>query len=476
MSPKHLLTLLLITPLFIQTSSYAFFNYTLCKKEPIEFSGEKKYPFNSLHELKSLDDLHKFGLSSPDKTDHEKGTQLIMLALSNDVANYPDWSLAHGLLGTTMLNASPIEKASYQSFFMSLNNFRNYKMNENQKIMFLFETDTNAITKTPSLIVKRELVITAISRSLHNRFTYNGTGDFKQIYTPEKNRHSHKQLKEMLKTGLSIYGEFEDREFDDQTLLSILGITYATLTFDNVDLSDLDLRYLDPKSIYKKTLKITLDSLEKRPKHGYKFLLLLNDKMDRKKLSTKDKMLFTKKNIIKEPLLKIIHNDLNTLLEKPSKKLKLKKRSNKRKPSITPPKKKTPKVQQSSQENTKLETNETTESTNKINQQETQNNKKSEPNERTESTNETDQQETQNSTKSEPNETTKSTNETDQQETQNNTESETNETTESTNETGQQETQNSTKSEPNETTESTNETDQQETQENAEPETNEIPL
>ncbi len=53
----------------------------------------------------------------------------------------------------------------------------------------------------------------------------------------------------MLKTGLSIYGEFEDREFDDQTLLSILGITYATLTFDNVDLSDLDLRYLDPKTI-----------------------------------------------------------------------------------------------------------------------------------------------------------------------------------------------------------------------------------
>ena len=72
MSPKYLITILLLTPLFIHTSSHAFFNYTLCKKEPIEFSGEKKYPFNSLHELKSLDDLHKFGLSSPDKTDHEK--------------------------------------------------------------------------------------------------------------------------------------------------------------------------------------------------------------------------------------------------------------------------------------------------------------------------------------------------------------------------------------------------------------------
>ena len=453
MSPKYLITILLLTPLFIHTSSHAFFNYTLCKKEPIEFSGEKKYPFNSLHELKSLDDLHKFGLSSPDKTDHEKGTQLIMLALSTNVADYPDWTLAHGLLGATMLNASPIEKASYQSFFMSLNNFRNYKMNENQKITFLFETDTNAITKTPSLIVKRELVITAISRSLHNRFTYNGTGDFKQIYTPEKNRHSHKQLKEMLKTGLSIYGEFEDREFDDQTLLSILGITYATLTFDNVDLSDLDLRYLDPKTIYEETLKITLDSLAKRPKHGYKFLLLLNDKMDRKKLSTKDKMLFTKKKNIKKPLLEIINNDLNALLEKPSKKLKLKKRSHKRKPSMIPPKTKTQKVQQSSQENTELEPNKTTESTNEMNQQETQENAAPEPNETTESTNEMNQQETQENAAPEPNETTESTNEMNQQETQENA-----------------------ALESNETTESTNEMNQQETQKNAELETNEIPL
>ena len=348
-------------------------------------------------------------------------------------------------------------------------------MNENQKITFLFETDTNAITKTPSLIVKRELVITAISRSLHNRFTYNGTGDFKQIYTPEKNRHSHKQLKEMLKTGLSIYGEFEDREFDDQTLLSILGITYATLTFDNVDLSDLDLRYLDPKTIYEETLKITLDSLAKRPKHGYKFLLLLNDKMDRKKLSTKDKMLFTKKKNIKKPLLEIINNDLNALLEKPSKKLKLKKRSHKRKPSI-PPKTKTQKIQQSSQENTELDPNKTTELTNEIKQQETQENATLEPNETTESTNEINQQETQENAALKNNETTESTNEMNQQETQENAALENNETTESTNEMNQQETQENTELETNETTKSTNETNQQKTQENTELETNEIPL
>ena len=313
MRPQPIIISILISIIAAQTPLIAFFNYTICKKEIPEFSGKKTYPFNSLNELKTLDNLKKFGLSAPNETDHQKGKALILLALQANANKHSDWALAHGLLGTSMLKASSIEKAAYKSFFMSLNNYNYYKMNENQSLMFLFDDIINAINKTNSLIVKRELVIMSISRYIHNRFTYNTSGDSKPIYTPEKNRKIHPQLKKMLDIGINVYSDFEDKEVDDQNLLSILGIAYAVLQFDNVTLKDIDLRYLEPVKIYNDTLKIALDTLIKRPTHGYKFLVILNSKMERKKLPVKDIMLFTTNKTSKQLIKTLIENDIHTL-------------------------------------------------------------------------------------------------------------------------------------------------------------------
>ncbi len=306
--------------LILQTPVEAFLNYTICKKEIAEFSGKKTYSIDSLHEIKNLNDLTKFGLTPPNQNDHTKGTQLILLALSTNATNHPDWTIAYGLLGASMLKATPIEKAAYRSLFNSLNHFQSYKMNENQKLLLLYDDNKNALQQTNSLIVKREIIIATISRAIHNRFTYNGTGDFKQIYQPE-NRSTHQALKEILKSGLNLYGEFEDREFDDKTLLAILGMAYATLNYDNINLSDLDLRYLKPLKIYSEILKITINSLKKHSTQGYKFLLILNNKMERKKLITTDTILTTKNNT-KKTIIELIKNDLTTLISNPTKKTK----------------------------------------------------------------------------------------------------------------------------------------------------------
>ena len=65
---KNLIKLTLVFVVIIcqnTSTALALFNYEFwCKKEPIEFSGEKTYPFDSLNEIDSyancqnLDSLH----------------------------------------------------------------------------------------------------------------------------------------------------------------------------------------------------------------------------------------------------------------------------------------------------------------------------------------------------------------------------------------------------------------------------------
>ena len=311
-SPTIIITAI-ISIITIQSPIIALFNYTLCKKEIPEFSGKKTYPLTSLNELKTLDDLNKFGLCSPDDTDHKKGKQLILLALKGDPINSPDWVLSYGLLGTSMLNISPLEKAAYKSFFLALNNFNFYKMTENQSLMFLVNDPIEAFNNTQSIITKRELIILGISRHIHNRFSYSSTGDSKKIYSSEKNRTSHKSLIELFSQGLILHNKIKDKKINDDTLKTVLGMAYAVLTFDSVKLPDNDLQSLENVTICQDSLKITLDSLKDRPTHGYKFLMVLNSKMNRKKLPVTDTFLFSTRQLTKKAIFNLINQDIDKI-------------------------------------------------------------------------------------------------------------------------------------------------------------------
>ncbi len=303
----------IISIITIQSPIIGLFNYTLCKKETPEFSGKKTYPLTSLNELKTLDDLNKFGLCAPDETDHKKGKQLILLALKGDPVTSPDWVLSYGLLGTSMLNISPLEKAAYKSFFLALNNFNFYKMTENQTLMFLVNDPIEALKTTESIITKRELIILGISRHIHNRFSYSSTGDSKKIYSSDKNRTSHKSLIALFSQGLILHNKIKDKKISDNTLKTALGMAYAVLTFDSAKLPDNDLQALENSQIYQDSLKITLDSLKDRPTHGYKFLMVLNSKMNRKKLPVTDTFLFSTKPLQKQAITNLINQDINKI-------------------------------------------------------------------------------------------------------------------------------------------------------------------
>ena len=308
-----IIIVIIISIITIQSPIIGLFNYTLCKKEIPEFSGKKTYPLTSLNELKNLDDLSKFSLCAPNETDHEKGKQLILLALKGDPENSPDWVLSYGLLGTSMLNIPPLEKAAYKSFFLALNNFNFYKMTENQNLMFLANDPIVALNNTQSIITKRELIILGISRHIHNRFSYSITGDSKKIYSSDKNRGNHGSLKALFAQGLILHNKIKEKKINDHNLQTALGMAYSVLKFDNITVSDIDISLLADSTIYQESLKITLNSLKDRPTHGYKFLIVLNSKMNHKKLPVTDTFLFSKKQLIKPDIINLINQDIDLI-------------------------------------------------------------------------------------------------------------------------------------------------------------------
>jgi hypothetical protein len=314
---KNLIKLTLVFVVIIcqnTSTALALFNYEFwCKKEPIEFSGEKTYPFDSLNEIDSYTQLPKFGLAPPHEANHNTGKELIRLVFKEDPSNHPDWVLAHGLLGTSMLAASPLEKAAFKSFFMSLNHYNFYKMNENQSLNLRNEPNEALFSASESLLVKRELAIASLSRLIHNRFTYDKKRELITEFPPNKNHPTHPSLIFWFNKGLNIYSQLKAEECNDHILSSLLGVSYALLKYDAIDLAPLENDIITDTTKHEDALKITLDFLKDNPKQSYKFLTILNNVMARKKLTVTDKLLVNSNKLSRQAMLTFIIKDMDKL-------------------------------------------------------------------------------------------------------------------------------------------------------------------
>lgn len=312
---KNLIKLTLVFVVIIyQNTTFALINYEFwCKKEPIEFSGEKTYPLNSLNEIDSYAQLPKFGLTPPHEANHTTGKELIKLVLKEDPSYHPDWTLAHGLLGTSMLAASPLEKNAFKSFFMSLNHYNFYKMNENQSLNLRNEPNETLFNASESLLVKRELAIASLSRLLHNRFTYNKKRELLIQFSPDKNHPTHPSLIFWFNKGLNIYSQLKAEECNDHLLHSLLGVSYALLKYDTLDLTSIENDIITDTTKHEDALKISLDFLKDNPKQSYKFLTILNNVMARKKLAVLDTLLLNSNKLSRQAMLNFIIKDLDKL-------------------------------------------------------------------------------------------------------------------------------------------------------------------
>jgi hypothetical protein len=266
----------------------------------------------SLDKAEHFEDLGKYGLVSPDAHNHKAGSNLIMLGLKANAFGKGDWVMAHGLLGVSMLDVDVIDGIAYRSLFLPYAFIHTFKMNASHLInnnALLMEV--NGVPKSSkSIIARREAAIYTMSHHLNGRYVYNREGNFGRNYSPEPNRKSNEQLMQTLEAGLKIVAELEGMGFDDKTLKDTLGIGYASLEYDHVDLRDPNIYKLGPLQVYRDTLNATLTKLRENRDHSYEVLYQLGWEMQARGLAADDKMFLPKDQNNFEAMLKVVESDL----------------------------------------------------------------------------------------------------------------------------------------------------------------------
>jgi hypothetical protein len=269
--------------------------------------------FDTLDKVEKCEDLPKYGLVAPEQYNHKSGKNLVLLALKATSWFKGDWLMAHGLLGTNMLDVNVHDKSGYKSLFLSLTQrFKMYAsyLNDDNTLLTSLSKPHKSLK---SIIAKREASIYLISTELNGRYVYNNMGNFGRNYLPEKNRDSHKKLKQLLIDGLKVYGQLKEQGFDDKTLKDVLGMAYASLDYDGIYLSVSEIRQLGVLQIYSDALIATLIELKEKPNHSYEFLEKLGWEMQARNLSTFDDILAPSDDKNHLAILKIVEADLNQI-------------------------------------------------------------------------------------------------------------------------------------------------------------------
>lgn len=221
----------------------------------------KVLSFETLDRIEKYEELPKYGLVAPEQYNHKSGKYLVVLALKAMSWFKGNWLMAHGLLGTNMLDVNAYDRSGYQSLFLSL--IQRYKMyasylNDNN-ISLLTEGIRKPSGSLRSIISIREALIYLVSWQLNARYIYTADGNFGRRYLPERGRKSNEQLKQLLIDGLKVYRQLAEMGFDDKTLKDTLGMAYASLDYDGVYLSYADTRDLGVLQVYSDALTATLN-------------------------------------------------------------------------------------------------------------------------------------------------------------------------------------------------------------------------
>lgn len=266
--------------------------------------------FETLDKIEKFEDLPKYGLVAPEQYNHNSGKNLILFALKATAWHKGNWVLAHGLLGVNMLDINVHDMTGYKSLFLSLTQrFKMYAsyLNDDSSLLIGGLKPHGSLK---SIIAKREALIYLISRELNGRYIYNDEGNFGRNYLPEKNRKSHKQLKQLLVDGLTVYDQLSQQGFDDKTLQDTLGMAYASLEYDGAYYSVTGILKLGNLQIYSDALTATLTRLKGKPNHSAEFLEELGWEMDIRGLSTTDEILTPSNDKNYQAILKIVEADL----------------------------------------------------------------------------------------------------------------------------------------------------------------------
>lgn len=283
------------------------------KEEKVSF-GEKVLSFETLNKVEKFEDLTKWGLVAPEQYNHTSGKNLILLAIKANSFFKGDWAVAHGLLGTNMLNVDVIDRIGYSSLFSSLFVTQGFKMYANSIMDNALLVDIDgSIKQTKSIITRREGVIYAVSNQLEGRYIYNDAGNFGRNYFPEPNRTSNEELKKAVLAGLKVYNDFLDMGFDDKTLKDTLCVAHASLDYDGITISDTDVYKLGPLQVCTDALKATLNKLNEDKNHDYNLLCELGWEMQSRGLASDDKILLPEDEKNFEALLEIIEKDLDSI-------------------------------------------------------------------------------------------------------------------------------------------------------------------
>ena len=294
----------------LQKEAEKFFKQLEPAQKRITFN-KNVLSFETLGQIEKYEDLPKYGLVAPEQYNHKSGKNLVLLALKATSWFKGDWLMAHGLLGTNMLDINVHDRIGYKSLFLSLTQrFKMYASYLNDDNTLLVDW-VKPKEELKSIIAKREAFIYLISEQLNARYIYNNEGGFGRNYLPEKSRKSHKKLKQLLVDGLKVYDQLKHQDFDDKTLKDTLGMAYASLDYDGVYLSVTDIRQLGNLQTYSDALTATLTELKENPNHSNEFLEELGWEMQARDLSTFDEILAPSNDKNHQAILKIVEADLN---------------------------------------------------------------------------------------------------------------------------------------------------------------------
>lgn len=238
-------------------------------------------------------------------------------------------NVGYGLLGTSLLKNDSV-KTAYASLFLGGNlsvdlNSVSSKLESSflkQDNIWLITTDMS-LTPTDSIIQKREATIYGVAFGLTDRYTYRKTNH--ELVSNSETYHiteSGKQLKKLLVQGIEVFDEMKSKGYEDLTLKYALGILYASLKNDGVNLETINEYKLGTPQIYTDALKATLSKYRLEPvlEEGT-FLKVLTRELSDRNINMLD-LVFFKKNASADTasltddtpaLIKIIESDLDKI-------------------------------------------------------------------------------------------------------------------------------------------------------------------
>lgn len=283
-------------------------------KEKLNLDGNV-LSFDSLDQVEKFADLSKWGLVASGQYNHTSGKNLILLAIKATSFFQGDWVAAHGLLGVNMINVDVLDRIGYQSLFLSSFATQGFKMYASSLMddMALLVDFDGSIKPIKSIIARREAAIYSLSRGFEGRYIFSDAGSFGRNYFPEPSRISNAELKKALIDGLKIYNELLKEGFKDKTLKDSLGMAWASLDYDSVNISDTDVYKLGPLQVYTDALKATLVKLNKKKNHSYNILYELGWEMQARGLAFNDEILLPEDDSNFQAMLKIFEDDLDAI-------------------------------------------------------------------------------------------------------------------------------------------------------------------